>query len=85
MATAWRVSGLRRHRSVVHGLHAKSSRHFHVVREGLGQVDYFERLAKVMAELSSTAVRVPDLTLGGNDQSRLRAIWLAATLVQELI
>jgi hypothetical protein len=47
----------------------------------------FQRLAKVTAELGSTAARSATCREAGNDQSRLRAIWvrLAEALVQELI
>ena len=41
----------------------KCSRHFHLIREGLGQLDYFERLAKVMPNLDRPPTRArPDAT-----------------------
>ena len=43
----------------------KCSRHFHLIREGLGQLDCFETAGESHAELGSTAVRVRDLTRRG--------------------
>src|SRR5215469_2266887 len=86
-----------RHRSITR-LHAEKSRRLpsrrdcHLPRApsalaSLTILFTFQRLVKVTAELGSTAARSPTCREAGNDQSRLRAIWvrLAAALVQELI